>query len=89
LPFLKPVLFLLADPNGAGKSTLYRSAVASGLIPAGAEFVNADLHEAHALQHITDPELRSAQARSWAKKVQPAKPPTPSLSKSWQSAGSA
>lgn len=28
--------------------------------------MNADLHEAHALQHITDPELRSAQARAWA-----------------------
>jgi hypothetical protein len=57
LPFLKPVFFLLAGPNGAGKSTLYRSAVASGLLPSDAEFVNADLHEAHALQPITDPEL--------------------------------
>ena len=66
LPFLKPVFFLLAGPNGAGKSTLYRSAVVSGLLPSDAEFVNADLHEAHALQHITDPELRSAQARAWA-----------------------
>jgi predicted ABC-type ATPase len=66
LPFLKPVFFLLAGPNGAGKSTLYRSAVASGLLPSDAEFVNADLHEAHALQHITDPALRSAQARAWA-----------------------
>lgn len=45
---------------------MYRSAVASGLLPPDAEFVNADLHEAHALQHITDPELRSAQARAWA-----------------------
>ena len=63
---LKPVFYLLAGPNGAGKSTLYRSAIASGLLPSDAEFVNADLHEAHALQHITDPELRSAQARAWA-----------------------
>ena len=63
---MNPVFYLLAGPNGAGKSTLYRSAVASGLLPADAEFVNADLHEAHALQHITDPELRSAQARAWA-----------------------
>jgi predicted ABC-type ATPase len=63
---LKPVFYLLAGPNGAGKSTLYRSAVAAGLLPAGAEFVNADQHEAHALQNITDPELRSAQARAWA-----------------------
>ena len=66
LPFLKPVFFLLAGPNGAGKSTLYRSALASGLLPSDAEVVNADLHEAHALQHISDPELRSAQARAWA-----------------------
>ena len=66
MPFLKPVFFLLAGPNGAGKSTLYRSALATGLLPSDAEFVNADLYEAHALQHITDPELRSAQARAWA-----------------------
>jgi predicted ABC-type ATPase len=63
---LKPVFYLLAGPNGAGKSTLYRSAVTSGLLPTGAEFVNADLHEAAALQHITDPQARSAQARTWA-----------------------
>ena len=63
---MKPVFFLLAGPNGAGKSTLYRSALASGLLPSNAEFVNADLHEAHALQHITDSQLRSAQARAWA-----------------------
>ena len=56
--------------------TLGRIAEASGLLPSDPEFVNADLHEAHALQHITDPELRSAQARAWAKKVQPAKLPT-------------
>ena len=36
------------------------------MLPSDAEFVNADLHEAHALQHIIDPELRSAQARAWA-----------------------
>jgi predicted ABC-type ATPase len=41
---LKPVFYLLAGPNGAGKSTLYRSAIVSGLLPADAEFVNADLH---------------------------------------------
>lgn len=63
---MKPVFYLLAGPNGAGKSTLYRSALASSLLPADAEFVNADLHEAHALQHITDPQERSAQARAWA-----------------------
>jgi predicted ABC-type ATPase len=63
---LKPVFYLLAGPNGAGKSTLYRSALASGLLPADAEFVNADLHESRALQHITDPQERSAQARAWA-----------------------
>lgn len=60
-----PVFYLLAGPNGAGKSTLYRSAVAQGLIPADAEFVNADLHEAAHLQHVTDPAERSRQARQW------------------------
>lgn len=38
----------------------------SGLLPGDAVFVNADLYEASALQHITDPEARSAQARAWA-----------------------
>ncbi len=61
-----PVFYLLAGPNGAGKSTLYRSAVDEGLIPAGAEFINADLHEAAQLQHIADPVERSRQARLWA-----------------------
>ena len=61
-----PVFYLLAGPNGAGKSTLYRSAVDEGLIPATAEFVNADLHEAVALQHLPDPAERSRQAREWA-----------------------
>lgn len=61
-----PVFYLLAGPNGAGKSTLYRSAVAEGLIPAIAEFINADLHEAARLQHIADPVERSRQARLWA-----------------------
>jgi predicted ABC-type ATPase len=60
-----PVFYLLAGPNGAGKSTLHRSAVALGLIPADAEFVNADLHEAAHLQHVTDPAERSRQARQW------------------------
>ncbi len=61
-----PVFYLLAGPNGAGKSTLYRSAVAQGLIPANAEFVNADLHEAAHLQHVADAAERSRQARQWA-----------------------
>ncbi|MGS5086896.1 AAA family ATPase [Hydrogenophaga sp. A37] len=60
------VFYLLAGPNGAGKSTLYRSAVAQGLIPAEAEFVNADLHEAAHLQQVGDPAERSRQARQWA-----------------------
>jgi predicted ABC-type ATPase len=60
------VFYLLAGPNGAGKSTLYRAAVAENLIPAEAEFVNADLHEAAHLQHIDHPQLRSEQAREWA-----------------------
>ncbi len=61
-----PVFYLLAGPNGPGMSSLYRTAVADGLIPANAEFVNADLHEAAHLQHITDPQARSEQARQWA-----------------------
>ena len=61
-----PVFYLLAGPNGAGKSTLYRAALAGGLIPPEAEFVNADLHEAAHLQHITDPARRSQAARQWA-----------------------
>jgi len=63
---LSPVFYLLAGPNGAGKSTLYRSAVASGLIPADIEFVNADLHEAQVLGHIADARQRSTEARRWA-----------------------
>ena len=62
----QPVFYLLAGPNGAGKSTLYRALVLAGTIPATAEFVNADLHEATQLQHITNPEQRSEQARQWA-----------------------
>ncbi len=61
-----PVFYLLAGPNGAGKSSLYRAAVADDLIPADADFVNADLHEAAHLQHVTDPQARSEQARQWA-----------------------
>lgn len=38
----------------------------AGTIPATAEFVNADLHEASHLLHISDPEQRSKQARQWA-----------------------
>ena len=62
----QPVFYLLAGPNGAGKSTLYASAVSAGLIPADAEFVNADLHEAAHLQQVRDPLKRSQQARQWA-----------------------
>ncbi len=62
----QPVFYLLAGPNGAGKSTLYRALVLAGTIPTAAEFVNADLHEAAHLQHIADPEQRSAHARQWA-----------------------
>jgi predicted ABC-type ATPase len=43
------VFYLLAGPNGTGKSSLYRAAVADGLIPVDAEFVNADLYEAASL----------------------------------------
>jgi predicted ABC-type ATPase len=62
----KPVFYLLAGPNGAGKSTLYKAQVLAGTIPAEAEFVNADVHEAAHLQHISDPMARSEQARLWA-----------------------
>jgi predicted ABC-type ATPase len=62
----RPVFYLLAGPNGAGKSTLYKALKAAGKIPANAEFVNADLHEAAQLQHITDPLKRSEAARHWA-----------------------
>lgn len=62
----QPVFYLLAGPNGAGKSTLFGAATAEGLIPAEAEFVNADLFEAAELQHIADALLRSTQARLWA-----------------------
>jgi predicted ABC-type ATPase len=62
----QPVFYLLAGPNGAGKSTLYRAALATGLIPPEAEFVNADLHEAAHLQHISHPLKRSQMARQWA-----------------------
>ena len=61
-----PVFFLLAGPNGAGKSTLYRAAIDSGLLPPEAEFVNADLYEAQALQHVTSAQARSLLARQWA-----------------------
>ncbi|MDR7092406.1 zeta toxin family protein [Hydrogenophaga laconesensis] len=62
----RPVFYLLAGPNGAGKSTLYRASLETGLIPAEAPFVNADLHEAAHLQHITQPVRRSQMARQWA-----------------------
>lgn len=62
----KPVFYLFAGPNGAGKSTLYKALVLNRTVAADAEFVNADLHEAAQLQHITDPLARSEQARHWA-----------------------
>lgn len=62
---MKPVFFLLAGPNGAGKSTLYRAALEQGLLPATAEFVNADVYEAAHLQHVADARERSEQARQW------------------------
>ncbi|MDB5891589.1 MAG: zeta toxin family protein [Polaromonas sp.] len=65
-PSVDAVFYLLAGPNGAGKSTLYRSAVADGLIPQDAEFVNADVYEAGRLQHVADAQARSEQARQWA-----------------------
>lgn len=61
-----PIFHLLAGPNGAGKSTLYRALVASGVIGAELEFVNADLYERDHLQHIADPQERSEAARDWA-----------------------
>ncbi len=60
------VFYLLAGPNGAGKSSLYHAALADGLLPPDAEFVNADLYEAAHLQHISDPQQRSEAARAWA-----------------------
>ena len=60
------VFYLLAGPNGAGKSSLYKAACAEGLIPADAEFVNADLYERDHLQHIADPQKRSEAVRDWA-----------------------
>ena len=52
----RPVFFLLAGPNGAGKSTLYRAALEQGLLPAQAQFINADLYEAQHLAHVADSE---------------------------------
>lgn len=59
-----PVLHLIAGPNGAGKSTLYRYLIQprAALLP----FINADVHEREALQHVTDPLARSEAARAWA-----------------------
>ena len=66
-PPLHPLWFhLLAGPNGAGKSTLYRALVREGILGPPLEFVNADLHERDALQHITNPQERSEAARQWA-----------------------
>lgn len=57
---------MLAGPNGAGKSTLYKAALADGLLPSDAEFVNADHHEAQFLMHVHDGAERSKLARTWA-----------------------
>lgn len=57
---------LLAGPNGAGKSTLYRALVREGILGPPLEFVNADLYEAHHLQHVADRQARSEAARQWA-----------------------
>jgi predicted ABC-type ATPase len=66
-PPLHPLWFhLLAGPNGAGKSTLYRALVGEGVLGPPLEFVNADLHERDALQHIASPQARSEAARQWA-----------------------
>lgn len=66
-PQAAPLWFhLLAGPNGAGKSTLYRALVREGILGPPLEFVNADLHEASHLQHITDRQARSEAARQWA-----------------------
>ena len=62
----QPVFFLLAGPNGAGKSSLYRAAAAEGLIPADADFVNADPRGAAHLQHLADLHARRDRARRWA-----------------------
>ena len=63
-PLSPPIWFhLLAGPNGAGKSTLYRALVREGILGPPLEFVNADLHERDALQHITNPQERSEAAR--------------------------
>ena len=62
----QPIFYLLAGPNGAGKSSLYRAVVAEQLIPPDAEFVNADLYEAAHLQHVSDAQARSENARQWA-----------------------
>ena len=61
-----PVFHLLAGPNGAGKSTLYRALVGDRIIDGELTFINADLFERDHLQHIADPEQRSATAREWA-----------------------
>lgn len=61
-----PIFHLLAGPNGAGKSTLYCALVASGVVGAGLEFVNADLYERDHLQHIANLQERSEAARGWA-----------------------
>lgn len=61
-----PIFHLLAGPNGAGKSTLYKALAARGAIDGAHEFVNADLYEQAALQHIGDAQKRSEAARDWA-----------------------
>ena len=67
-----PVCYLLAGPNGAGKSTLYRAAVAEQLLPADLPFINADVHEARHLGHVTDRAERSRAAQAWADRARQA-----------------
>ncbi len=61
---VSPVLHLIAGPNGAGKSTLYRYLIQPRYPQL--VFVNADVHEREALQHIDNPLKRSEAARAWA-----------------------
>ncbi len=63
---MQPTLYVLAGPNGAGKSSLFTALSRIGFIPAALEFVNADVYEAAHLQHVENPEARSAAARAWA-----------------------
>jgi predicted ABC-type ATPase len=60
------VFHLLAGPNGAGKSSLYRALLATNIIDAKLEFVNADIYERDHLKRIKNPLKRTEAARAWA-----------------------